>query len=57
MMRRTVDFPEPFKPRMPIFAPGKNESQMPRRISRCGGTVFRRFCIVKMYCWAMGRGE
>ena len=25
MMRRTVDFPAPFSPRMPILAPGKNE--------------------------------
>ncbi len=28
MMRRRVDLPEPFSPSTPIFAPGRNESQM-----------------------------
>src|SRR5436190_19012694 len=56
MMRRRVDLPAPFAPRTPILAPGKKESQIPRRISRCGGTTFRRLTIVKMYWWGMGGG-
>jgi len=28
MMRRRVDLPEPFSPSTPIFAPGRNDSQM-----------------------------
>ena len=41
-------------PSTPILAPGKNESQMPFRISRLGGTTFRRSFIVKMYWCAIG---
>jgi hypothetical protein len=32
MMRMSVDLPEPFRPSTPIFAPGKNESEMSFRI-------------------------
>src|SRR5688572_8326231 len=53
MIRRSVDLPAPFAPRTPILAPGRNDSQIPRRISRCGGTTFRRLTIVKMYWCAM----
>src|SRR5262252_1852536 len=49
MMRRRVDLPAPFAPRTPIFAPGKNARLIPRRISRLGGTTFRRSRMVKMY--------
>ena len=28
MIRRSVDFPAPFGPSTPIFAPGRNESEM-----------------------------
>src|SRR5262245_50064187 len=49
MMRRSDDLPAPFAPRTPIFAPGKNARLMPRRISRLGGTTFRRSRMVKMY--------
>ncbi len=53
MMRSSVLLPAPFAPSTPILAPGKNESQMPFRISRLGGTTLRRSFIVKMYWWAM----
>jgi hypothetical protein len=46
MMRRTVDLPAPFKPRTPILAPGRNDREIPFRISRCGGTTFRSRTIV-----------
>src|SRR5262245_57152288 len=49
MMRRRVDLPAPFAPRTPIFAPGKNARLIPRRISRLGGTTFRRSRMVKLY--------
>ncbi|MEY2854313.1 MAG: hypothetical protein RL030_1445, partial [Pseudomonadota bacterium] len=38
----------------PIFAPGKKERLMSRRITRFGGTTFETRFIVKMY-WAMSR--
>ncbi len=38
MIFRSVDFPEPFKPSTPIFAPGKKLSEMFLRIWRFGGT-------------------
>ena len=40
MMRRSDDFPEPFSPSTPIFAPGKKLSEMFLRMVRLGGTVF-----------------
>src|SRR5207249_5549173 len=49
MMRSKVDFPAPLAPSTPIFAPWKNESQMPRRISRLGGTTFRRSFMTNAY--------
>src|SRR5262245_12005281 len=45
MMRSSEDLPAPLAPSTPIFAPWKNESQMPRRISRLGGTTFLRSFI------------
>src|SRR6202050_4530363 len=51
MMRSTVDLPEPFRPRTPIFAPGKNDRLMSRRITRLGGTTFETRFMVNMY-WA-----
>ncbi len=50
MIFRSDDLPAPFRPMTPILAPGKNDSQMPRRISRPGGTTFFRPFMVKMYC-------
>ena len=35
-------FPAPLAPSTPIFAPKKNDSQIPLRISRLGGTTLRR---------------
>ncbi len=45
MIRSSELLPAPLAPRTPIFAPGKNDSQMPRRISRLGGTTLRRSFI------------
>ena len=39
MIFSRVDLPEPFKPRTPIFAPGKKLSEMFLRMVRLGGTV------------------
>ena len=47
MIRSSVLLPAPLLPSTPILAPGKNESQMPRRISRLGGTTLRRSFRVK----------
>ncbi|KAG1378542.1 hypothetical protein G6F60_015282 [Rhizopus arrhizus] len=45
-MRMVVDLPEPFRPSTPILAPGKNESEMSRRICRLGGTILpTRFMV------------
>jgi len=46
MIRNSVDFPDPFVPRMPIFAPGKKLSEISRRIAFFGGTVLPTRCIV-----------
>src|SRR3970282_1054043 len=54
MMRSNVDLPEPFKPRTPIFAPGKKLKLISRRMYRFGGTTLPTRFMVKMYC-AMGR--
>src|SRR5918999_3882105 len=53
MIRSSVDFPLPLAPITPILAPRKKLSQMPRRISRLGGTTLRRSFITKAYSPAM----
>ncbi len=46
MIRSSVDLPEPFRPSTPILAPGKKLSEMSRRITRFGGTIFpTRFMV------------
>ncbi len=46
MIRSSVDFPDPFKPSTPIFAPGKNDSEMFSRILRPPGTTLEtRFMV------------
>src|SRR5947199_154809 len=46
MIFRRLDLPEPFNPSTPIFAPGKNESEMSFRITRLGGTILpTRFMV------------
>ncbi len=52
MMPSSVDLPEPFAPSTPIFAPGKNDSEMSFSTSRSGGTNLPTRCMVKMY-WAL----
>src|SRR5882724_9755084 len=49
MIRSSVDLPAPLAPSTPILAPWKNESQMPRRISRLGGITFLRSFITNAY--------
>jgi hypothetical protein len=39
MMRKSDDLPAPLRPSTPIFAPWKNDSQMPLRMTRLGGTT------------------
>ena len=39
MILSRLDFPEPFSPITPIFAPGKKESEMFLRMTRLGGTT------------------
>ena len=46
MMRSSELLPAPFRPSTPILAPSKNESQIPLRISRLGGTTLRRSFMV-----------
>src|SRR5438552_12457412 len=53
MIRSSVDFPAPFAPRTPILAPWKNDSRIPRRISRLGGTTLRRSFMTNAYSPAM----
>src|SRR5512147_821671 len=50
MILSSVDLPEPFSPSTPIFAPGKNDSEMSFRICRLGGTVLPTRFIVYTYC-------
>src|SRR2546425_1584733 len=57
MIRSNVDLPAPLAPSTPILAPWKNESQMPRRISRLGGTTFRRSFMTNAYSPAILSGE
>src|SRR6478735_6874751 len=53
MILSRVDLPEPFRPSMPILAPGKKDREMSFRICRFGGTILPTRFIVKTY-WAMG---
>src|ERR1043165_1759250 len=53
MIFSSVDLPEPFRPSMPILAPGKKDSEMSFRICRFGGTILPTRFMVKTY-WAMG---
>jgi hypothetical protein len=39
MIRSRVDLPEPFNPKTPILAPGKNDKEMSFKIVRLGGTT------------------
>src|SRR5437899_11683426 len=57
MMRSKGDLPAPLAPSPPIFAPGKNDSQIPRRISRLGGTTFRRSFMTNAYSPAISLSE
>src|SRR5207245_837496 len=57
MMRSKVDFPAPLAPSTPIFAPWKNESQLARRISRLGGTTYRRSFTTNAYSPAISLSE
>src|SRR5262245_30311943 len=50
MIRNSVDFPAPFNPSTPIFAPGKNEREMSLRIWRLGGISLPTRFIVYTYC-------
>ncbi len=46
MIRSSVDLPDPFSPSTPILAPGKNDSEMSRRMWRLGGTILpTRFMV------------
>ncbi len=49
MIFSRVLLPEPFRPSTPIFAPGKNDSEMFLRIWRLGGTILPTRFIVKTY--------
>ena len=48
-----VDLPEPFKPNIPILAPGKKLREISFKIWRLGGTILPTRFMVKTY-WAMG---
>ena len=50
IIRRSVDLPEPFKPKTPIFAPGKKDKEISFNISRLGGTILPTRCILYTYC-------
>src|ERR1700675_4132116 len=50
MMRKRLDFPEPFTPSTPILAPGKNDSEMSFRITRLGGTILPTRFMLYTYC-------
>src|SRR4051812_48040145 len=52
MIFKRLDLPEPLRPRTPILAPGKNDSEMSFKIWRFGGTTLPTRCIVYTY-WAM----
>ena len=46
MIFSRLDLPEPLVPSTPIFAPGKNDSEMFLRIWRFGGTILPTRFIV-----------
>jgi hypothetical protein len=46
MILSSVDLPLPFRPSTPIFAPGKKDSEMSRRITRLGATTLPTRLIV-----------
>ena len=50
MILSKVDFPEPFKPSTPIFAPGKKDSEISLRMYFLGGTIFPTLIIEYIYC-------
>jgi hypothetical protein len=49
MIRSSVDLPEPFRPRTPIFAPGRKLSEMSRSTCLSGGCVRDSLYIVNTY--------
>src|SRR5688500_6414755 len=53
MILRSVILPDPFKPSMSVFAPGKKDREMSLRMCRFGGTILPTRFMVKTY-WAMG---
>ena len=54
MIRSRVDLPEPLRPRTPIFAPGKNDSEMSLSTCLSGGCVRDSLYMVKMYWLDIG---
>ena len=57
MMRSRVDLPAPLGPSTPIFAPGRNESEMSSSTRLSGGWTRDSLYIVKTYWVDMnGRG-
>src|SRR3954463_2575974 len=50
MIRSSVDLPEPLRPSTPIFAPGRNDSEMSFSTCLSGGCVRLSLYMVKMYC-------
>ena len=52
MIRSSEDLPEPLRPSTPILAPGKNDREISRRMTRFGGTTLETRFIVYMN-WAM----
>src|SRR5688572_32063246 len=52
MIFSRLDLPEPFSPRTPIFAPGKNDREMLLRMDRLGGTILPTRRMVYTY-WAI----
>src|SRR5512137_987980 len=54
MIRSTVDFPDPFRPSSPIFAPWKKEREMSLMICRLGGTILLTRIIDMTYGGMMG---
>ena len=55
MIRSSVDLPEPLRPSTPIFAPGRNDSEMSFSTCLSGGWVRESLYIVKMYWLDMAR--
>jgi hypothetical protein len=42
--------PDPFKPKTPIFAPGKKDKEIPFSIVLLGGTIFPTCDMENTYC-------